>query len=84
MDTYSAKDLHTIFTRMIETNKWKYSAITEEWFEKHKEYLPAFGRDIEKLFSHSKVYGRRSYGKRYREVISLEDLKNLIHLNQIK
>ena len=78
MDTYSAKDLHTIFTRMIETNKWKYSeAITEEWFEKHKEYLPAFGRDIEKLFSHSKVaYGRRSYGKTdiVKQTISLEDL----------
>ena len=78
MDKYTAIDMFTIFIRMVVANKWKYAeTITEEWFEKHKEYLPAFGRDIEKLFSHSKVaYGRRSYGKKdiEKQVISLEDL----------
>ena len=50
MDKYTASDMFTIFIRMVVANKWKYAETITEWFEKNKEYLPAFGRDIESYF----------------------------------
>lgn len=80
MDKYSANDLYTIFARMVTLNNWNCDEnINVSWFEKHCDEFRSYGRDIEKLFSHSKVvYGRRSYGKRdiVKQMITLEDLNN--------
>ena len=48
-----------------------------KWFEKKKDNFKHFGRDMELLFSYSKIaHGRRIYGKpaELRKKLSLEDL----------
>ena len=70
MDPYSPKELQEIFIKKVDDNGWSVSnpenndLLTCKWFERRKEYFLHYGRDIEGLFTYSKIaHGRRIYGK---------------------
>lgn len=82
MEPYSSKELYDIFVKKVTENKWSFetdSDITSRWFEKRKDSFKNFGRDIEVLFTYTKIaHGRRIYGKpiECKKRISLTDLEN--------
>jgi hypothetical protein len=79
IDDYSPKELMQIFLKKVSENGWHYEATTglEKWFESKKDFFKNHGRDMERLFSYTKItHGRRIYGKseEFRKYLSLEDL----------
>ena len=78
MDPYSAKELYDIFKKNVLENEWTISdEIHIGWFEKRKDKFVHYGRDMEVLFTYTKIaHGRRIYGKSAdcRKIISPEDL----------
>ena len=79
MDPYSAKELYDIFTKKVKENEWSLSnEIEMKWFEKRKDKFVHYGRDMEVLFTYTKIaHGRRIYGKPadFRKIISTADLE---------
>lgn len=80
VEEYSAKELMEIFLQKVEQNDWVFSDIAELpiWFENHREKFAYYGRDMEMLFTYTKVaHGRRIYGKlpELRKKITIADLK---------
>lgn len=79
MDPYSARELHDIFMKKVKENEWSLSnEIDIKWFEKRREKFVHYGRDMEVLFTYTKIaHGRRIYGKSLdcRKIISMEDLE---------
>ena len=81
MDPYSAKELKEIFLKKVKDNDWfidNENEIPDAWFEQRKGQFRQFGRDMENLFTYTKIaHRRRIYGKsfEYRKRISLEDLE---------
>jgi SpoVK/Ycf46/Vps4 family AAA+-type ATPase len=67
IDGYSGREMAAILQKKIRENSWTTDIsekTMETWFDKQKEYFSFYGRDIEILFSHSKiVHGRRIFGK---------------------
>lgn len=81
LDGYSPKELMSIFILKIENNGWEILVrnTLENWFVLNKDSFKHYGRDMELLFSYTKIsHGRRIYGKdvRLRKKISMEDLEN--------
>jgi len=81
IDDYSAKELMQIFLKKIGENGWHYDDASglEKWFESKKESFKNYGRDMELLFSYTKIaHGRRIYGKAedLKRRITPEDLDN--------
>ena len=80
LEGYSPKELMQIFILKIEQNGWKISIdILENWFILHKDSFKHYGRDMELLFSYTKIsHGRRIYGKdvSLRKIITIDDLEN--------
>ena len=81
MKEYNANQLMHIFISKIDKNKWSCDKIliTEQWFEEKKYYFKNFGRDMELLFTYTKIcHGKRIFGKPciYRKIITIEDLEN--------
>jgi SpoVK/Ycf46/Vps4 family AAA+-type ATPase len=78
MDPYSAKELHDIFVKKVTDNDWIINNdIPIGWFEKRKDKFANYGRDMEVLFTYTKIaHGRRIYGKSadLRKKISIEDV----------
>jgi DNA helicase TIP49 (TBP-interacting protein) len=77
MDAYSAKEMHDIFMKKVIDNDWTIVDIPISWFEKRKDKFTHYGRDMEILFTYTKIaHGRRIYGKNIdnRKKISIEDL----------
>lgn len=91
LEDYSAKELMDIFIKKVRENEWTVECLDStndstnskskkdsvKWFEKKKGTFKHFGRDMELLFSYSKIaHGRRIYGKpaELRKKLSLEDL----------
>jgi len=80
MDPYLANEMKQIFIKKVKDNEWMFENlenITDAWFEKRKEKFKQFGRDMENLFTYTKIaHGRRIYGKpeEQKKRISLEDL----------
>jgi SpoVK/Ycf46/Vps4 family AAA+-type ATPase len=81
IDSYSPKELHQIFIKKVRDNKWEFEDVSEiphSWFEKNKDHFKRFGRDMENLFTYTKIaHGRRIYGKSiaHRKSINKEDLE---------
>lgn len=81
IDQYSALELMHIFTKKITENDWNISVDNKQlsqWFESKKDTFKNFGRDMELLFSYTKIsHGRRIYGKPndVRRIINLDDLE---------
>ena len=78
-DCYNATELKSIFKKKVEEAEWTIdeSAITDAWFEKRKEKFPSFGRDMEMMFSYTKIaHSRRVYGKprEMRKCLNSKDL----------
>jgi ATP-dependent 26S proteasome regulatory subunit len=67
IDDYEGKDLYNIFLKKVKDNGWfihENSKITVDWFHKHKDYFPFFGRDIETLLAKTKiVHSKRVFCK---------------------
>ena len=79
MDPYSAIELKDIFIKKISENKWSLEAdIPNEWFDKKLKTFIHYGRDMEALFTYTKIcHGRRIYGKtlEHRKKLSIDDLE---------
>ena len=80
IDNYCAKELMQIYLKKVIENDWKIEIPDKElaqWFESKSGAFKYFGRDMELLFSYTKIaHGRRIYGKS-------EDLKKIIHLEDL-
>jgi SpoVK/Ycf46/Vps4 family AAA+-type ATPase len=80
IDNYCAKELMQIYLKKVIENEWKIEIPDKElaqWFESKSGAFKYFGRDMELLFSYTKIaHGRRIYGKS-------EDLKKIIHLEDL-
>ena len=80
IDEYSGSELAHIYSKKIHDNEWTMDikpSILSEWFEKNKKNFAFFGRDVELLFSYTKIsHGRRIYGKpqETKKQITMEDL----------
>jgi Holliday junction resolvasome RuvABC ATP-dependent DNA helicase subunit len=78
-DSYNPQELKSIFEKKADEAGWTIaeSDITDTWFEKRKDHFPSFGRDMEMLFSYSKIaHSRRIYGKtkEIRKCLNIKDL----------
>jgi chromosomal replication initiation ATPase DnaA len=80
MDEYNAEELYNIFMKKVNETEWsidKNTEITVKWFEKNKKQFPNFGRDMELLFTYTKIaHSKRIYGKSLdqKKKITLEDV----------
>lgn len=79
IDDYTGSDLHKIFLKKIYDYGWKSDdSIKEEWFSKKISYFTFFGRDMEVLFSKTKIaHSRRVFCKSLDEkkIITMKDLE---------
>ena len=71
-----------IFIQKVEYNQWSMGSIAlpplTEWFTKNKSHFPYFGRDMEQLFTYSKIaHGRRIFGKppEERKIFTMVDIE---------
>ena len=80
MDEYSSPELMKIFKKKVADQEWMFEdeeQIKERWFADRKDNFKSFGRDMELLFTYTKIaHGRRIYGKDKdcRKKISLDDV----------
>ena len=80
MDDYNAQELYSIFIKKIGETEWSFikdDEISVKWFEKNKKQFPNFGRDMEILFTYTKIaHSKRIYGKppEQKKKITLEDV----------
>jgi SpoVK/Ycf46/Vps4 family AAA+-type ATPase len=81
IDPYSPKELRQIFIKKVADSQWTLenpeTDFSVKWFEKRKNNFIQFGRDMESLFTYTKIsHGRRIYGKsnEYKKRLSKEDL----------
>lgn len=81
LDDYNSDELMLIFLKKVQDNDWEFvnDESLNKWFESKKATFKHFGRDMELLFSYTKIaHGRRIYGRPVdlRKKINLEDLNN--------
>jgi hypothetical protein len=79
-DEYKATDLHQIFLKKVADFGWSVASeeIKVAWFEKNIGYFKYFGRDMETLFSKTKIaHGRRVFclPENEKRIVSLKDLE---------
>lgn len=65
IDKYDYKELYQIFKKTVAHGKWFVcDNIKPEWFKENYDYFENYGRDMEVLFTYSKIaYSRRIYGR---------------------
>jgi hypothetical protein len=82
IDDYTAEDLRDIYTKKVRDFGWSIhegEEIKAEWFEKHMKYFKYYGRDMETLFSKTKIaHSRRVFCKpeNVKTKITMKDLEN--------
>ena len=81
IDEYSPAELMLIFLKKLKDNEWQMEsdAGLEKWFIAKKDSFKHYGRDMELLFSHTKIaHGRRIYGQSpdIRKKVTLDDVEN--------
>jgi SpoVK/Ycf46/Vps4 family AAA+-type ATPase len=82
VEEYTADELRRIFLQKVEYNGWSIEQGTEgtecnKWFVDKKSNFTHFGRDMELLFTYTKIgHGRRIYGKdvELRRKLTMTDL----------
>ena len=88
IDDYTADELRQIFCRKVESNGWTNVKGTDNmskgtvdpltvWMESKMDQFTYFGRDMELLFTHTKIaHGRRIYGQSadQRKQLTMADL----------
>ena len=91
IESYKPKELMEIFEKKMLENGWEYiegfmeNKKKEEWFSKNKALFTHYGRDMELLFSYTKIsHAQRIFGKdvSVRKKITEEDLENGFQLFQ--
>jgi hypothetical protein len=88
IDDYKPSELRQILVKMVNDTDWKFSndnVLTDQWFEKNKDDFKHYGRDMELLFTYTRiVHSRRVYGKpiEERKRLSLEDFTKGLELMQ--
>ena len=81
MEPYESDELIDIFKKIVENNNWKLDDDTDidiEWFKKNYKDFTSYGRDMEQLFTYTKIsHSRRVYGKdpSIRKKINMDDIK---------
>ena len=86
IDSYTPLELMKIFEVKVNSCGWKFSnssVVHEKWFNKRKDELKNYGRDIELLFTYVKIcHGRRIYGGdvEIRKIITMDDLDAGYHM----
>jgi len=79
MDKYTAKELFEIFKNIVTNCEWNIDeSVTNEWFNKNHKKFVSLGRDMELLFTFSKIcYGRRMYGNQNVEnkILNINDVE---------
>ena len=81
MEPYESDELINIFKKIVENNNWKLGEDTDidvEWFKKNYKDFTSYGRDMEQLFTYTKIsHSRRVYGKdpSIRKKINMDDIK---------
>ena len=81
MEPYESDELIDIFKKIVENNNWKLDENTDidvEWFKKNYKDFSSYGRDMEQLFTYTKIsHSRRVYGKdpTIRKKINMDDIK---------
>lgn len=66
MDPYNPEELMEIYRKIVNLNEWflKDDALSLEWFKKNSKCFTNYGRDMEQLFTYTKIcHSRRIYGK---------------------
>jgi hypothetical protein len=80
IDDYTSEDLRDIFIKKVNDYGWSVSEeIKASWFEKNIKYFKFYGRDMETLFSKTKIaHSRRVFCKPGNEKtkITMKDLEN--------
>jgi len=81
IDEYSPAELMQIYLKKLKDNEWQMDsdAGLEKWFISKKDSFKHYGRDMELLFSHTKIaHGRRIYGQStdIRKKVTLDDVEN--------
>ena len=80
IDDYTSEDLRDIFIKKVSDFGWSVSEeIKAEWFEKNMKYFKFYGRDMETLFSKTKIaHSRRVFCKpeTAKTKINMKDLEN--------
>ena len=80
IDDYTSEDLRDIFIKKVNDFGWSISEeIKVEWFEKNMKYFKFYGRDMETLFSKTKIaHSRRVFCKpeNTKTKITMKDLEN--------
>jgi hypothetical protein len=82
IEKYTPSELKDIFTNKIIKNGWivknnENSIIEQEWFEKHISYFKYYGRDMETLFSKTKIaHAKRVFCKPIhdKKVLTIDDI----------
>jgi len=79
MDSYNPVEMMNIFKKKVLEHEWNIDDIelNEKWFRDKKDNFVNFGRDMELLFSYTKIaHGNRIYGKsaELRKKLTLEDI----------
>jgi len=79
IDDYNPTELRLIFEKKITDNNWSLKEdLSDQWFEKNKDFFSFFGRDMETLFSKVKIaHSRRVFclPKEEKTKISIKDLE---------
>ena len=82
-DDYTPEELRNIFIKKIKDNDWSVypnnNAISARWFEQNIKQFEYYGRDIETLFSKTKIaHSRRVFckPKEAKTKVTKEDLEN--------
>jgi hypothetical protein len=80
IDDYTSEDLRDIFIKKVNDFGWSISEeMKVEWFEKNMKYFKFYGRDMETLFSKTKIaHSRRVFCKpeNIKTKITMKDLEN--------
>lgn len=66
MDPYKPEELLEIYRKIVIDNEWKLKedALSLEWFKQNNKQFSSYGRDMEQLFTYTKIcHSRRIYGK---------------------
>ena len=66
MDPYTPEELMEIYKKIVIDNEWKLKddALSLEWFKKNNKQFSSYGRDMEQMFTYTKIsHSRRIYGK---------------------
>ena len=81
-DNYNENELKEIFLKKIKESGWNYSHEIEEktdWFKKNMDYFQYYGRDMETLWSKTKIaHSRRLFCRKNAEkkLVTIKDLEN--------